>query len=266
MIIILFSILLRFAPNVKSKSDRIDFLFLRMLTVSNERAGNMKRTVFVLLLALLLTAPVFADEADKGWLALTFDDGPSGELTETLLEGLREQNVKATFFVCGYRVEDYPLALCHIAEAGHEIGLHSCCHDYMQKMTKAEAVRDLKNCRELVERTCGVRAHLFRPPGGLYSSDLLDAAQELDLSVILWSVDPQDWDARFTKAARRHVDEHAFPGAVILMHELSMESVEAALGVVADLKQEGYRFCTVSELAEHCGKTPEAGGVYSCFG
>ena len=226
----------------------------------------MKRTVLAVLLAVLLAAPCFACAQEEKWIALTFDDGPSGELPEALLEGLREQDVKATFFVCGYRVEQFPDTLRAIAEDGHEIGLHSCCHDYMQKMSKPEALEDLKACRELVERTCGARSHLFRPPGGLYSSELLDAAEELELSVLLWSVDPQDWDAGHTKTARRHVVGHAFPGAVILMHELSMDSVRSALGAIEDLKGEGYRFCTVSELAAHCREALVPGKTYSSFG
>lgn len=225
----------------------------------------MRRTFAAVLLAVILAAPCRACALEKGWLALTFDDGPSGELTEALLEGLREREVKATFFVCGYRAAEFPDALRHIAEAGHEIGLHSCCHDYMHKMSKAEVLNDLIACQEQVEQACGVRARLFRPPGGLYSDALLDAAVELELPLILWSVDPQDWDVRLAKAARQHIDANAFPGAVILMHELSMDSVRSALGVIDDLRREGYRFCTVSELAAHAGEALEPGAIYYSF-
>ena len=128
------------------------------------------------------------------YLALTFDDGPSGELTEQLLEGLAARQVRVTFFVCGYRVEEFPDTLRHIAAGGHEIGLHSSRHDYMQKMDYAAALQDLTSCMQTVEDCCGVRARLFRPPGGLYSDALLQAAKDADLSVILWSVDPCDWD------------------------------------------------------------------------
>ena len=96
----------------------------------------MKKSFFLLAaLALLLSAPAArASDVPKKYLALTFDDGPSGELTERLLEGLAERQVHATFFVCGYRIAEFPDTLSHIAAAGHEIGLHSSNHDYMQKM------------------------------------------------------------------------------------------------------------------------------------
>ena len=99
----------------------------------------MRRIWSILLALLILAAPVRAAEDEK-WVALTFDDGPSGALTERLLDGLAARDVKATFFVCGYRVAEYPAALRRIAAEGHEIGLHSEKHDYMQKMDY-EAVR-----------------------------------------------------------------------------------------------------------------------------
>lgn len=86
-------------------------------------------------------------------------------------------------------MEEFPDTLRHIAAGGHEIGLHSSRHDYMQKMDYAAALQDLTSCMQTVEDCCGVRARLFRPPGGLYSDALLQAAKDADLSVILWSVD-----------------------------------------------------------------------------
>ena len=85
------------------------------------------KKLFCLLAALaLLVQPLRAAEEPKRYLALTFDDGPSGELTERLLEGLAERQVHATFFVCGYRIAEFPDTLSHIAAAGHEIGLIIC--------------------------------------------------------------------------------------------------------------------------------------------
>ena len=109
----------------------------------------MKR-LFCLLSALALLLPVHAAQPPQRYLALTFDDGPSGELTEQLLEGLAARQVRVTFFVCGYRVEEFPDTLRHIAAGGHEIGLHSSRHDYMQKM-------DYAACSS---------ASLYSPPGG----------------------------------------------------------------------------------------------------
>ena len=225
----------------------------------------MKRKIPALLLALLLMLPAAAEAAPKRYVALTFDDGPSGPLTDSLLDGLAQTGVKATFFVCGYRISQFPDSLCRIAAEGHEIGLHSCCHDYMQKMSKQQVMADLAACQQTVSEVCGVTSHLFRPPGGLYSRDLLDAAEELGLSVILWSVDPRDWDAACRRNVRKHIRENAAPGSIILMHDLSEASVQSALGAVADLQAQGYEFVTVSELARLSGCPLEPGQVFERF-
>ena len=218
-----------------------------------------------LALACLLAVPARAGGAPRGYLALTFDDGPSGSITKTLLDGLRARDVHATFFVCAYRVEQFPDTLVQIAEQGHEIGLHSVCHTYMDEMTAAEVEADLVANREIVTEVSGVSPRLFRPPGGLYSRELTKAAAAEGLSVVLWSVDPRDWDPVSRKTAAQSVVRGAAPGSVILMHDLSEGSVRAALQAVDELRAEGYEFCTVSELAELTGHALVPGGVYSSF-
>ena len=115
----------------------------------------MRRVWMILLSLLVFTVPARA--AEEKWVALTFDDGPSGALTEQLLDGLSARSIHATFFVCGYRVAQYPAALRRIAADGHEIGLHSDKHDYMQHMTFAEVTDDLTRCQAAVFDCCGAR-------------------------------------------------------------------------------------------------------------
>jgi len=225
----------------------------------------LKKRMICLALACLLAVPARAGGAPRGYLALTFDDGPSGSITKTLLDGLRARDVHATFFVCAYRVEQFPDTLVQIAEQGHEIGLHSVCHTYMDEMTAAEVEADLVANREIVTEVSGVSPRLFRPPGGLYSRELTKAAAAEGLSVVLWSVDPRDWDPVSRKTAAQSVVRGAEPGSVILMHDLSEGSVRAALQAVDELRAEGYEFCTVSELAELTGHALVPGGVYSSF-
>lgn len=213
----------------------------------------------------LLVQPTRAAAQPPRYLALSFDDGPSGAVTETLLRGLAERQVAATFFVCGYRVQEYPETLAHIAAQGHELGLHSCCHDYMQHMTLQTALADLQENQRLVEQVCGVRAKLFRPPGGLYSEALLNAARQAGVAVILWSVDPCDWDKRAWDGVLPTVLSQAHDGRIILMHDLSEHSVQCALEAIDALQAQGYRFCTVSQLAQIRGVCLQPGAVYSGF-
>lgn len=201
----------------------------------------------------------------KGYLALTFDDGPSGEITKRLLDGLADRNAKATFFLCGYRLAQYPELAQRMAEDGHELGLHSNRHDYMQHMTKQAVLDDLTECQSILTETTGMAATLFRPPGGLYSNDLLEATGELGLSVIFWSVDPLDWDKTKHAQVLSYLLSHAGAGDVILMHDLTEHSVQSALAFIDTMRARGYEFCTVSELAALSGVQLEPGAYYSRF-
>ena len=200
-----------------------------------------------------------------GYIALTFDDGPSGAITEKLLDGLAARNVKATFFLCGYRIEKFPEIAQRMAEEGHELGLHSNRHDYMQHMTKEEALDDLAECQSILTESTGVSARLFRPPGGLYSQALLAASRELGLSVVFWSVDPHDWDKEKSAQVLPYLLSHASAGDIILMHDLTEHSVSAALSFIDTMYAKGYEFCTVSELAALSGETLSPGTYYNRF-
>lgn len=232
----------------------------------------MRRLLSLALAACLavsaLHPQVLADgtrEPFRGFVALTFDDGPSGALTQRLLDELALRDVKATFFVCAYRVRQYPEVLCRAAELGHEIGLHSCCHCYMDTLSEAEIMDDLAECMQAVSECCGVRSTLFRPPGGRYSDALLRAAESEALSVILWSVDPEDWKPGQTRDIAAFVEARVQPGSVILLHDLYPQSVSAAAALVDRLHAAGYGFCTVSELAARNAQALVPGEVYRSF-
>ena len=230
----------------------------------------MKRLLAVLTAISLVFSCAPSVEAGNttetaGYIALTFDDGPSGAITETLLDGLAARNVKATFFLCGYRIEKFPEIAQRMAEEGHELGLHSNRHDYMQHMTKEEALDDLAECQSILVETTGVSARLFRPPGGLYSQALLAASRELGLSVVFWSVDPHDWDKEKSSQVLPYLLSHASAGDIILMHDLTEHSVSAALSFIDTMYAKGYEFCTVSELAALSGETLSPGTYYNRF-
>ena len=92
----------------------------------------MRRFWAIFLCFCLIGFPC-AKAKEPAYVALTFDDGPSGRFTRRLLEGLEQREVKATFLLCGYRLEDYPQLAKQIFEAGHEIGLHGYSHKNMAK-------------------------------------------------------------------------------------------------------------------------------------
>lgn len=226
----------------------------------------MKKVSYLLILGLLLALlrPASASAPPKR-VALTFDDGPSGQVTEQILDGLAKRGVKATFFVCGCQAAAFPQTLCRTAAEGHEIGLHSCCHDYMNELTEARIDEDISSCMCLVSEICGVRATLFRPPGGLYSEQLLKASEKEGLAVVLWSLDTRDWHKTDCRHSLSKILTQAKDGDIILMHDMRPSTVKIALTAIDRLRERGFAFCTVTELANAVGVSPAPGRLYRAF-
>lgn len=221
--------------------------------------------VLCLILAMGAGSPEEQEIQPVGYVALTFDDGPSGNMTEQLLDGLREREARATFFLCGYRMEQYPSALKRYLAEGHEVGVHSTVHTDLTKLTEEEVYRDMEETAQKIFEATGVRPTVMRPPEGKYNDTVLKAATEEGLSVILWSVDPQDWACHDSRAVLRTMAQNTGNGDIVLMHDMHKSSVEAALELVDTLEAEGYCFVTVSELAALTGQTLQPGSVYREF-
>lgn len=221
----------------------------------------MKRLLLAVLCFFLL-CPVGA-KAEAGTVALTFDDGPSGRFTRALLDGLEQRQVKATFLLCGYRLKDYPQEAKRILAEGHEIGLHGYSHDPMNKMSRRELEQELKDNLALLPQGC--RPVFLRAPGGVCSQTVRDTARDMGFGILNWSVDPRDWATRDAGAITAMVLDNVQDGDVILLHDMTDSSVEAALSIIDRLKAQGFRFVTVTELARLKGVTIEPGKEYYRF-
>ena len=232
---------------------------------------RVKRLFLFFCLILVLTLPVLGDSPEerdtwvKGYVALTFDDGPSGKITEMLLDGLREKNARATFFLCGYRMDQYPETLDRYLAEGHELGVHSTVHQDLTKLEEEIVARDMEETSEKIWNITGKAPVLMRPPGGAWNETVCSVAKEQGLSVILWSVDSRDWALHESGKVLETVAPKTSPGDIILMHDMTKSSVQAALQLVDRLQRQGYVFVTVSELALLSGSEPEPGQVYRNF-
>ena len=221
----------------------------------------MRRIVALILCFCLLPIRVYARE--EKYVALTFDDGPSGRYTRHLLEGLRERDVKATFFLCGYRIAQYPELTRQLYDEGHEIGHHGYSHRLMTTMSRRDIARELQDTQALLPENCNPL--FLRPPEGKTSDGLVQVAQARQLAILSWSVDPQDWATRDAIAVESAVLRTVQDGDIILLHDMTDSSVQAALDIIDRLKEEGFRFVTVSQLADLRNVTITPGRIYRCF-
>ena len=222
----------------------------------------MRRLIALCLSLPFLVLPVRAASASK-YVALTFDDGPSGKYTRTLLDGLYDRGAKATFLLCGYRIQDYPDIAQRIFEEGHEIGFHGYSHDSMKTMSRRQIAQELMDTESLLPEGC--RPAFLRPPGGFSSDAVQQVAQARGLAILHWSVDPKDWEVHNEQAIEKAILGQVRDGDIILLHDMTTASVEAALDIVDALLKQDFEFVTVSELARLRGIRPRAGSVYKNF-
>ena len=218
----------------------------------------MKKLVTFFALLALFILPV---QAQAPTVALTFDDGPSGRFTTALLDGLAQRGVKATFFLCGYRIRQYPQLAERIAAEGHEIGCHGFSHNSMEGMSRRDIGEEIAATLELLPQ--GVKARFLRPPGGCCSTSVSQVAKAKQMPILQWSVDPRDWAIHDAAVVKARVVKEAKHGDIILLHDMSTSSVRAALAIVDELTARGFQFATVSQLAG--GRNLKPGEIYGSF-
>ena len=218
--------------------------------------------ILAIFCVVFLLVPIEAQEEEK-YVALTFDDGPSGRYTERLLEGLKQREVKATFLLCGYRMEDFPGLTEKIWTEGHEIGYHGFSHDNMSTMSRRKIAEELEKSGILLPQGC--KPVFLRPPGGAVSDGVRQVAQVRLLGILKWSLDPRDWEVHDAPLVIQRVMDTVKDGDVILLHDMSDSSVTAALEIIDRLQKQDYHFVTVSQLAELRGVRIRPGETYKAF-
>lgn len=178
-------------------------------------------------------------------VALTFDDGPSPKYTPLLLDGLKERNVRATFFLLGKNVKENQELVQRMQAEGHLLGNHTYNHVQLNKIPETTARQEiLKTNNEIYEAT-GKYPEYMRPPYGAWKKNMELCVEMLPA---FWDIDTLDWKSQNVDAILKAAGEEPEDGSIILMHDEYQTSVEAALLIIDRLKEKGYEFVTVDEL------------------
>lgn len=191
------------------------------------------------------TGKIAGEEDVEKKIALTFDDGPHPRYTEQLLDGLKERNVVATFFVTGENAQNYPSIIRREQEEGHLIGNHTYSHIQLTSGNRETFREELVKTNEILENITGEKVSFVRPPYGSWDKSF---EKELNMFPVLWNIDPLDWCSHNAECIAAKVVENAGDGDIILMHDYYDTSVTAALEVVDVLQKRGFQFVTVEEI------------------
>lgn len=219
----------------------VTVLVFRVLTVKMVQIRQDRETVST----QSKNVKTLTEDTKKKRVALTFDDGPDPNYTEKLLDGLKERDVKATFFLLGKQVDKYPDIVKRMYKEGHIIGNHSYDHVNLATLSATDAKNQISKTNEAIYKITGEYPQYLRPPFGNEPQNE-DVAK--DMITVLWDVDPLDWCCGSSTNVANKVEKSVKEGDIILLHDASKSSVEAALQIVDELTEKGYEFVTVDKL------------------
>jgi peptidoglycan/xylan/chitin deacetylase (PgdA/CDA1 family) len=189
-------------------------------------------------------------------VALTFDDGPMPTQTQMILRILKENDVKASFFLVGEAVRAHPEETEMIIQAGHEVGNHSYTHQKMVLKSPAFVSLELMKTEDALRKAGAEGPIHFRPPYGKKLVVLPYYLWKNDILSVTWDVEPESYSQTSKDSLKisQHVVNSVKPGSIVLLHVM-FNSREASMNAVPEiiqgLKVKGYRFVTVSELLEY---------------
>lgn len=193
-------------------------------------------------------------------IALTFDDGPWPQSTAQVLDILKKNNIKATFFIVGQNLKVHPDLGKRVVNEGHIIANHTWHHwyHYMNPQTSAF---EIDNTSNLIYQVTGVKTTLFRPPGGIKTNGPYNYAKNQKYATIMWSSDSSDYSRPPVARLIHNVMREAKPGGIVLMHDGGgnrSNTVAALPQIINNFRKQGYRFVTIPELLDMQDKQLQA--------
>jgi len=192
--------------------------------------------------------PIYCVDTTEKKVSISFDAAWGNEQTQTLLDILKEYNVKATFFLVGMWAEKYPESVKDIARAGHDVGSHSSVHDHMTQHSIGEIIDDTMRCNVKLKTLTGKEPTLYRCPYGDYNNDVVQSVNDCNMYCIQWDVDSLDWKDPSPAEIVDRIKSKIANGSIILMHNGAKNTPAALPLVIEAIKSEGYEIVPISEL------------------
>lgn len=201
-------------------------------------------------------------DPNKPMLALTFDDGPQPG-SERVLDALKANGARATFFVLGKNIEGNEATLKRMVDEGHQVGAHSWSHPNFREVSESVVRSQMTRTMDKVEELTGYKVTMMRPPYGALNRLSRRQMTDLGLPVILWSLDSLDWQHKSTSKTISTIKSKAENGAIVLCHDVWDTTGAAMETLIPDLIAQGYQLVTVAEMMSFRNAPLNAGTEYS---
>jgi len=180
---------------------------------------------------------------------LTFDDGPDAEQTPQVLDVLKNNNVSATFFCVGNKIEQNAELVKKMVAEGHTIGMHTYAHNWRFTIANANKVKfDLQQCQSIIRKVCGFDCVLFRPPFGVTNPSMAKSLRIMGIKTIGWTIRTFDTNGKSDEKLLQRIEKQLTPGAIILLHDRLPNSAQRLQKVIELIRAKGY---TIGNLAKY---------------
>jgi len=208
------------------------------------------------------TSAYYVGSPDEKNVYLTFDAGYDNGRLADILDVLKEKKVKSTFFVTGDFVKRESALLKRIVEEGHIVGNHTWSHRNITALSAEELARELEKVETAYRDLVGKEiSKLFRPPAGEFNREALEQVKKLGYSTVFWSIAYKDWETESNRGgdyAYDHIMRNLHNGAIILLHTVSQDNLEALPDIIDDLRNQDYTIKNLDSLI----RPPQTGGLF----
>lgn len=182
--------------------------------------------------------------------ALTFDDGPTGTVMSEILDVLKKNNIKASFFLIGNQVNEYKAVVKRAYDEGNLVLNHSFTHPDFFKLSADSIKKQILDTEDAIYNVTGKRPAILRPPYASLNNTIISTSKDLGYRIAIWSTDTMDWSQKSTENIIKNVVDNVRPGEIIIMHcnDDKEVTVEALPSVISELRAKGYSFVTLDEF------------------
>lgn len=194
--------------------------------------------------------PIYNVQTDKKQVAFTMNCAWNADDIDSILETLKNNDVKMTFFIVGEWADKYPEAVKKIYEAGHEIGSHSNTHPHVNKLSAEENLKEIQTSVEKIEKITGNKTDLYRAPYGEYNNTVIEVAQENGYHTIQWNLDTLDYKGLTGEEMWNRLKDKVVNGSIILSHNGTKHTADSLDMLIKNIKSKGYELVKISDLIQ----------------
>lgn len=192
--------------------------------------------------------PIYCVDRNDKKVAISFDTSWGVDRTAEILDVLDKYKVKATFFVVGIWLDQYPDKVKEIYKRGHEIENHSDKHPSMITLSKEKMIKEIAACDAKIMALTGKRSTLFRCPSGAYNDEVIEVVEGSNHYCIQWDVDSIDWKEDGAEKEYERVMKNTKSGSILLFHNNAKHTPKNLSRIIETLKEKGFEFVKVSDI------------------